>query len=92
MASHYRILISRAEQRPRAVLLPFNVRHPIPSFRLPLQPGDDEPLVDVNHLLHLLYDRAGYDLRINYRVDADAPLAEADAVWADALLRAAGWR
>ena len=52
VVSHYRILISRAEHRPRAVLLPFNVRHPIPTFRLPLQPGDDEPLVDVNHLLH----------------------------------------
>ena len=90
VTSHYRILISRAEHRPRAVLLPFNVRHLIPSFRLPLQPGDDEPLVDLNHLLHLLYDRAGYDLRIDYRAYADPPLEEADAMWADALLRAAG--
>ena len=40
VASHYRILISRAEHRPHAMLLPFNVRHPIPSFRRPLQPGD----------------------------------------------------
>ena len=83
VASHYRILVSRAEHRPRAVLLPFNVRHLIPSFRLPLQPGDDEPLVDVNHLLHLLYDRAGYDLRINYRAHADPSIEEADAVWAE---------
>jgi len=92
VASHYRILISRAEHRPRAVLLPFNVRHPIPSFRLPLQPGDDEPLVDLNHLLHLLYDRAGYDLRINYQGPSDPPLAEEDALWADGLLHAAGLR
>lgn len=92
VASHYRILISRAEHRPRAVLLPFNVRHPIPSFRLPLQPGDDEPLVNLNHLLHSLYDRAGYDLRIDYRAHTDPPLAAADAAWADALLRATGVR
>jgi hypothetical protein len=49
VASHYRILISRAEHRPRAMLLPFNVRHLIPSFRLPLQPGDDEPLARIIH-------------------------------------------
>jgi hypothetical protein len=92
VASHYRILISRAEHRPRAMLLPFNVRHLIPSFRLPLQPGDDEPLVDLNHLLHFLYDRAGYDLRINYQSPTDPPLAEEDALWANALVHAAGLR
>jgi hypothetical protein len=92
VASHYRILISRAEYRPRAMLLPFNVQHLIPSFRLPLQPGDDEPLVDLNHLLHLLYDRAGYDLRINYQSPTDPPLEEDDALWANGLVHAAGLR
>jgi hypothetical protein len=92
VASHYRILISRAEQRPRAMLLPFNVRHLIPSFRLPLQPGDDEPPVNVNHLLHLLYERAGYDLRINYQSPTDPPLTEEEALRADGLLHAAGLR
>ena len=92
IASHYRILISRAEHRPSAVLVPFTVRHPIPSFRLPLQPGDDEPLIDVNDLLHLLYDRAGYDLRINYQGPTDPKLEEDDAMWADGLLHTAGLR
>jgi hypothetical protein len=86
MASHYRILISRAEHRPRAALLPFNGRAPIPGFRLPLQPDDDEPLVDLNRLLHMLYDRAGYDLRIDYRATATPPLAGEDAMWVGALL------
>ena len=92
IASHYRILIGRAEQRPRAMLLPCNVRHLIPSFRLPLQPGDDEPLVDLNHLLHLLYGGAGYDLRINYQSPTDPPLEEEEAMWANGLLQAAGLR
>jgi hypothetical protein len=92
VASHYRILSSRAEHRPHAMLLPFNVRHLIPSFRLPLQPGDDEPLVDLNHLLHLLYDRASYDLRINYQSPTDPPLAEENALWANGLVHAADLR
>ena len=35
--SHYRILISREPNRPRADLLPFDVQQPIPDFPLPLQ-------------------------------------------------------
>ena len=92
MASHCRILSSRAEHRPRAVLLPFNLWHLIPSSRLPLQPGDDEPLIDLNHALHFLYDRAGYDLRINYQGPTDPPLAEEDALRADGLLHTADFR
>jgi hypothetical protein len=90
--SDYRILVSRAERRPRADLLPFGLRQPIPAFQLPLLAGDAEPEVDLNRLLHALYDRAGYDLRIDYRAEADPPLAEADMAWADALLRGAGLR
>lgn len=90
--SDYRILVSRAEQRPRAELLPFGVRQPIPSFHLPLQTGDNEPEVHLNSMLHALYDRAGYDLRIDYRTDPQPPLKSDDAAWTDALLRAAGLR
>lgn len=90
--SDYRILVSRAEKRPLADLFPFSVRQPIPVFRLPLQPGDEEPELDLNHLLHTLYDRAGYDLRIDYHAEPEPPLAEADAAWLDTLLREAGLR
>lgn len=86
-ASHYRILISRSEKRPQGSLLPFNVRQPIPTFHLPLQSGDEEPTVDLNLLLHELYDRAGYDLRIDYEAEPEPPLEGEDAGWADALLR-----
>lgn len=90
--SDYRIVISREARRPQADLLPFSVRQPIPSFRLPIQSDDDELVVDLNHLLHTLYDRAGYDLRIDYRSEPDPPLLGDDAIWADELLRSAGLR
>ncbi len=88
----YRILVSRAPQRPTADLLFFSVRQAIPPFRLPLQRGDDEPVVDLNAILHALYDRAGYDLRIDYRVEPIPPLSVEQAQWADSLLREAGLR
>jgi len=90
--NHYRILVSRARQRPSGDLYSFSVRQPIPAFPLPLQPDDAEPLVELNRLLHDLYERAGYDLRINYRGDATPPLEGDDAAWADALLREADLR
>jgi hypothetical protein len=90
--SHYRLLISRVEQRPQADLLAFSVRQLIPTFHLPLQRGDQEPIVDLGRLLHALYDRAGYDLRLDYRAEPIPPLEADAAAWADALLRQAGLR
>ena len=90
--SHYRILVSREERRPKADLLPFSVRHPIPDFALPLQRRDEDVIVPLNSLLHDLYDRAGYDLRIDYRTDAEPPLEGEYAAWAAALLQETGRR
>jgi hypothetical protein len=90
--AHYRILVSRSLERPQADLLAFSVRQPIPDFPLPLQPGEEEPIVEINRLLHELYDRAGYDLRIDYRSEPEPSLEGEDAAWADALLRQAGLR
>ena len=89
---HYRILVSREERRPKADLLPFTVRHPIPDFVLPLQRGDEDVTVPLNTLFHDLYDRAGYDLRVDYRSDPAPPLEGDDTAWAGALLCEAGLR
>ncbi len=68
------------------------MRDAIPSFTLPLQPDDDEPKVDLNAILHELYDRAGYDLRIRYGEAPVPPLEGDDITWADMLLHEAGLR
>jgi Protein of unknown function (DUF4058) len=85
--SNYRILVSRRERRPIADLYIFNLPDPIPAFPLPLRPGDAEPIVDLQTLLNAVYDRAAYDFRIDYTATPIPPLSEADAAWADSLLR-----
>lgn len=85
-AGFYHILISREEKRPLADLLLFTVCQPIPSFNLPLLLDDQEPVVDLNTLLHTLYDRAGYDLRIDYSQPPEPPLSAEDMQWANTLL------
>lgn len=90
--SHYRIPMSRGDYRPRADLYAFNLRDPIPAFPLPLRPGDEEAMVELGALLHALYDRAGYDLVVDYTAEPVPPLEGEDAVWADQLLREKGLR
>jgi hypothetical protein len=83
----YRILVSRGNQRPRADLFTFTVRDPIPAFRCPLQPGDDEPLVDLQRLLASTYEQGAYDVRLDYSAVPVPPLGAADAGWMADLLR-----
>jgi hypothetical protein len=84
--SNYRILVSRGHKRPRAELYPFNLRQPIPLFSLPLLPGDNEPEVDVGTILHAMYERARYDLSLDYSRPPVPPLDEEDVQWAQELI------
>ncbi|MDZ7360275.1 MAG: DUF4058 family protein [candidate division KSB1 bacterium] len=84
--SHYRILIKRGESARHALLYPFGVRDSIPIFRLPLQPGDNEPPVCLGEVLKKTYDECGYDLRIDYSRPPEPPLSDADAQWAAEIL------
>jgi hypothetical protein len=46
----------------------------------------------LGQLLQEIYDRARYDLSIDYRQPPEPPLTAEDAAWADELLRAKGLR
>ena len=78
-ASLYRILVSQVEQRPLAALYGFNLSEPIPSFPVPLQAEDPAIWVDLQDLVNGVYDRASYDLAIDYSQDPAPPLSTADA-------------
>lgn len=83
--SDYRILIRRGSSHLRRQLYPFSVRQKIPPFTLPLLPGDEEPQVELNAILHDLYERASFDLRLDYTSPPVPPLNQADEEWAKEL-------
>ena len=85
MQSDYRILVSRGWQRPRSHLYPFDVRQNIPQIPIPLQKDEPEPLLDLNGVLHALYSRARFDLRLDYTQQPVPPLNNEDAAWAQRL-------
>lgn len=82
----YRIMISPSSPRPIADLLAFGIRQPIPAIPIPLMPRDPEPSLDLNGVLHALYDRARFDLRIDYAKPPIPPLSEEDAESAQAIV------
>jgi hypothetical protein len=49
-----------------------------------LKPGDEDAPLDLQTVLDTAYDRAGYDLEVDYQRSPVPPLADADAdaAWA----------
>ena len=50
----------------------------IPSFPLPLLPGDTEPMVELQTLVDELYDQLGYESFIDYSSNPPLPWSEDD--------------
>jgi hypothetical protein len=82
----YRIVVCRAGRAQSADLYAFSCRVPIPQIPIPLLPGDAEPMLDLNAVLHGLIDRARYDLIIDYGQPPQPPLSADDASWATAII------
>ena len=88
----YRILIALGNRRPLAQLYGFSLRQEIPQFPLPLQSGDTEPIVDLQSLLAGIYQRARYDMAVDYTKEPVPRLKQEDRAWADEILREQGRR
>jgi Protein of unknown function (DUF4058) len=79
----YRILLSRSSERPHAELYTFDLIDVIPTFALPLKQGSLEPTIDLQTLLHGVYDRASFDLAIDYNQNPNPPLTNLEKTWLD---------
>lgn len=65
--SDYRVLVSRSELRPNADLFSFTIEEVIPAFLLPLKGATESIAVDLQEIVSGVYDRGGYEVRINYQ-------------------------
>ena len=79
--SSYRILISRSAERPQAQLYGFNLRQSIPVIPIPLQSDVAEPLLDLFPLLNQVYDRARFELGIDYSAMPKPSVSPDDWDW-----------
>ena len=84
--SDYRPIVSRSQRRPYADVHLFNMRDLIPDLPIPLRPGEEEPFMPLNRILHEVYDQGGYDLIIDYQQPPEPPLSGADGAWTAQIL------
>jgi hypothetical protein len=86
------VLVSKSDQRPDGLLYPIRLPRRLPTIPIPLQCGTTDAGLDLQAVLEASYDRAGYDLEIDYRKEPRPPLEGELAAWADELLRSKGLR
>ncbi|MCA9995823.1 MAG: DUF4058 family protein, partial [Anaerolineales bacterium] len=86
VTSDYRILVNRGWKRNKASLYVFNLPAAIPAFPLPLQQHEAEPLIPLNDVVHDLYSRARFDLRIDYSEPPPPPLTDKQTAWTRKIL------
>src|SRR5262249_40161893 len=70
----FSMLVSRVEDRPRAGFWPVRLRSALPEIPVPLRSPDADARLDLQAIVHRLYDAAGYEDYI-YGSSPDPPLA-----------------
>jgi hypothetical protein len=81
----YCVVVSRFEIRPRAGIWPLRLRDRLPKIPIPLRHNDADAEVDLQQVLHQVYDAVGYAYRI-YSGPPEPALSAADAAWAAEVL------
>jgi hypothetical protein len=88
--SDYRIFLSRADQRTQTRFWPVGARQALPTIPIPLRGKEPEVPLDLGAVFRSAYDRAAYDVSVDYSQPPEPPLAGEDAKWARELLRGRG--
>jgi hypothetical protein len=84
-SSTYGVMVSRVEERPAADFWPIGLRQPLPTIPVPLRPANSHASLELQKLLHEVYDRGTYAQEI-YELEAEPPLDPADLDWAEQVL------
>ncbi|KAM3106300.1 DUF4058 family protein [Phormidesmis sp. 146-33] len=80
-------MISRSVDRPDADLYTFDLRTSIPAIPIPLRAREPEPIIDLQKLLNEIYDRARFDLAIDYSQPLKPALSPHDQDWVTEILK-----
>jgi hypothetical protein len=84
--SAYLAMVSNAYERPACDVWPIGLSQPLPVLPIPLLRPDPPVSLDMGQALRTAYERARYDLRIDYDSPPTPSLSPEDAAWAATLL------
>lgn len=85
-ASDYRVHLSRTTERPQSWVWQFSLSQRLPKIPIPLRQEHAEAELDLQSVLNLIYERAGYDLILNYLQEPRPPFRESQLAWAAEML------
>ncbi len=86
LIAEYRVHVSKAHERPVGWVWPMRLTAGLPVIRIPLKQGEADVKLDLQKLLDTTYERAGYDLIVNYAQPLALPLSEAGQKWIEQIL------
>ncbi len=72
----YFAMVSKPKPRPLAEVYAWSLADPLPRILIPLSIEDPDVPLDLQEAFNLVYDRAGYDYAINYKLPIAPPLSE----------------
>ncbi len=84
----YLAMVSRVADRPECDIWPISLRQALPIIPIPLLAPDPDVALDIGQALRTAWQRARYDLRLDYSQPPAPPLTGADAAWAQSLIDA----
>jgi hypothetical protein len=77
----YFAIVSRRPRCPKASVYAWPLRDPLPTIPVPLKKGDPDVPLNLQTVFNTVYDRARYDLSLNYHAELQPPLSEENADW-----------
>lgn len=84
-ACDYYVMVSRAPDRPRAGLWPLRLADRLPVIPVPLRTGEPDATLDLQEIVHRVYDAAGYAVYV-YDGDPEPALTVEQAAWVQGFL------
>ena len=83
----YYVMLSRATDRPHVKVWPIALDETLPILPIPLLEPDPDVLLDLGAVVASVYERGGYDARIDYHAPVPPPnLREDENAWVKQLL------
>jgi hypothetical protein len=72
--------------KPRTKVWPMKLNDRLKTIGIPLKEGDPDAALDLQAVLNTVYDRAGYELVVDYKQPCDPPLTPEQAAWAEVMV------
>ena len=86
IATQYYVLVARGDRRPHGDLYAFPLQASLPSFSMPLSDAKMEPVIELQNIFNGVYDRAGFDMVINYQEPPLVKLEPTEKEWIEQVL------